>query len=345
MNEDGNIRVYGNLTGSDQFFVDSIDDLARSCGLGDGQLSSDTRAIAWSKLSKAGFTSIGLPASAGGAASTLEATLAVEAFSRRLPIVPFVTTCVIAPRLLGLSNLNVPLDEIVNHQTACIVGMDTELRGAAPEPPSKRRRYVDVPTWPIHINYLALHGENLLLAREAQLAEGTTFDLLHGHATSNDFSHTVIGVLPYQKQAEWLSFALLMIAAELLGLMQGALDMAVLYASERVQFGKPIGSYQAIQHLLADAHVNTESVRSAVRVAATSSGESQSHLAEIAKYRASLCAIPVIETALQVHGGMGHTFEYPLHRYLRRAHIMRALFGDEHFWVSNNLQKLGFNAR
>jgi alkylation response protein AidB-like acyl-CoA dehydrogenase len=129
------------------------------------------------------------------------------------------------------------------------------------------------------------------------------------------------------------AFAITVVAADLLGVMQGALDLAVTHAKTRTQFGAAIGSFQAIQHLLAECLVSVEATRSAVWYAAWAadelSGEQALQAARAAKAFASVAGVEVTEAAVQVLGGMGMTWESRAHVFLRRAQVDRRLFGDE----------------
>jgi alkylation response protein AidB-like acyl-CoA dehydrogenase len=130
-----------------------------------------------------------------------------------------------------------------------------------------------------------------------------------------------------------LAFALTTVTADLLGVMQGALDAAVGHARTRTQFGAPVGSFQAIQHLAAECLVSIEATRSAVWYAAWAADELSATEALIAartaKAFASVCGVEVAEAAVQIFGGMGMTWESRAHVWLRRAQVDRRLFGDE----------------
>jgi len=120
-------------------------------------------------------------------------------------------------------------------------------------------------------------------------------------------------------------------AAELLGGAAVALDMAVAYAKDRVQFGRPIGSFQAIKHRLADALVDVEGMRSTVYYAAwcTATDDPEAPLAaSMAKAWCSDAAARVMAAALQVHGGIGFTWEHDLHLYLKRSQLDQVSYGD-----------------
>ena len=120
-------------------------------------------------------------------------------------------------------------------------------------------------------------------------------------------------------------------AAEAVGAASGCLDLAVDYARERRQYGKEIGSFQAIQHLLADLYVLRETAWSTVLYAAAAVdqgvGEAD-EAAAVAKAHASRAAQQIAEGALQVFGGVGFTWEHDLHLLARRALACGRRFGD-----------------
>lgn len=134
--------------------------------------------------------------------------------------------------------------------------------------------------------------------------------------------------------ARTLSTAAAGLAAELTGSIQRALELSVEYAKTRKQFGRPIGSFQAVQHLCADILLAAESARSASYYAAwtLSHQPSAAPLAcSVAKAYASDAARQSCNSAIQVHGGMGFTWENDLHLYFRRAKASELAFGDAAF--------------
>src|SRR3954447_10969965 len=137
---------------------------------------------------------------------------------------------------------------------------------------------------------------------------------------------------------EW---AVVATSAQLVGLAEAMLDMSVRYALQREQFGKPIGSFQAIKHQLADVYVGVAFARPVVNRAAwsvTRSLPSQARDASHAKHAASVAAGRAAQTALQVHGGIGYTFEHDLHMWLKRTWTLSALWGNER-WHSERLAR------
>ena len=123
-------------------------------------------------------------------------------------------------------------------------------------------------------------------------------------------------------------------SAEMLGGASRAMDMAVEYAKERVQFGRPIGSFQAVKHRCADMLVDVEGMRSSAYWAAWCIGadhEDASVAASTAKIWCSDASKRVMASALQVHGGIGFTWEHDLHLFLKRAQLDQVSFGDAPF--------------
>ena len=123
-------------------------------------------------------------------------------------------------------------------------------------------------------------------------------------------------------------------AAEMLGASRRCLDMAVNYAKIREAFGQPIGSFQAIRHKCADMLLETENSHAAVYYAAwalDAGAEDGPTAASIAKSYVGDASRKVCGEAIQVHGGIGFTWEYDLHMYFKRAKALEAQYGDAEF--------------
>jgi alkylation response protein AidB-like acyl-CoA dehydrogenase len=134
--------------------------------------------------------------------------------------------------------------------------------------------------------------------------------------------------------SEAFDIATAALAAEMVGGMQRTLDLSVEYAKTRKQFGKPIGMFQAVQHHCADMYLETESSRAATYYAGWTLEESTPDAAtavSIAKAYASDAARNVGNRGIQVHGGMGFTWENDVHLYYRRAKASETAFGDAAF--------------
>jgi alkylation response protein AidB-like acyl-CoA dehydrogenase len=134
-----------------------------------------------------------------------------------------------------------------------------------------------------------------------------------------------------------LSRATVVLAAELCGTARRMLDMAVAHAKERVQFDVPIGSFQAVQHLLADLAFDVERAWAATQWAAMCldddpGGGDAARAVHIAKAAANEAGLHAARASIQVHGGIGYTWDHDLHLWLRRATASAHLLGtaDEH---------------
>jgi alkylation response protein AidB-like acyl-CoA dehydrogenase len=120
-------------------------------------------------------------------------------------------------------------------------------------------------------------------------------------------------------------------AGLLLGVAEAATDLAVTYARERVQFDKPIGAFQAVKHLLADMFTRTEVARGAVYAAGVTLDDpivgSVERAVAAAKLTAAEAAVANGRSCIQVHGGMGYTWEVDAHLYFKRAYALEPAFG------------------
>jgi alkylation response protein AidB-like acyl-CoA dehydrogenase len=141
-----------------------------------------------------------------------------------------------------------------------------------------------------------------------------------------------------------LDIAAAVLATEQVGGAQRVLEMATDYARERIQFGRPIGSFQAIKHKCADMLVEVEAARSAAyrALAAAEAGEADLPLlASIAKAYCSDAYLRCATDNIQVHGGMGFTWEHPAHLYFRRAKSSELLLGDPTYHRSLVAERAG----
>jgi alkylation response protein AidB-like acyl-CoA dehydrogenase len=112
---------------------------------------------------------------------------------------------------------------------------------------------------------------------------------------------------------------------------QACLDLSIDYAKTRLQFGRPIGSYQAIKHKCADMLVAVEFAKSAAYKACFAAAEDSDDFLESAALAKAFCSEAYFQAAadaIQIHGGMGFTWEHPAHLYFKRAKASDLLFGD-----------------
>ncbi|GAA2047029.1 acyl-CoA dehydrogenase family protein [Catenulispora yoronensis] len=159
-----------------------------------------------------------------------------------------------------------------------------------------------------------------------------------------------------------LDLAAVAISAEQLGGAQRAFDLTLAYAKQRVQFGRPIGSFQAVKHRLADLYTLLESARSASYAAAFAAATATAATAtatadtdtdtdtelHTAASRAKACCSEAFTTitgeAIQLHGGIGITWEHPIHLYFKRAHSTAHLFGTPSWHRRRYAEAVGIRA-
>jgi alkylation response protein AidB-like acyl-CoA dehydrogenase len=141
-----------------------------------------------------------------------------------------------------------------------------------------------------------------------------------------------------------LDLAAVALAAEQVGGAQKVLDMAVEYAKVRVQFGRPIGSFQAIKHKCADMLLEVESAKSAAYYAGWAAAEDNDELPVVASLAKSYCSEAYFHATaenIQIHGGIGFTWEHPAHLYFKRAKSSELLFGDPTYHRELLAQRIG----
>jgi alkylation response protein AidB-like acyl-CoA dehydrogenase len=141
-----------------------------------------------------------------------------------------------------------------------------------------------------------------------------------------------------------LDLAVVGLAAEQAGGAQKVLEMAVEYACARIQFGRPIGSFQAIKHKCADMVLDVESAKSAAYYAAWAAAAGDEELPVLASLAKACCSEAYSRTAaenIQVHGGIGFTWEHPAHLYFKRAKSSELIFGDPGYHRELLAQRIG----
>jgi alkylation response protein AidB-like acyl-CoA dehydrogenase len=141
-----------------------------------------------------------------------------------------------------------------------------------------------------------------------------------------------------------LDLAAVALAAEQVGGAQQCLDMSVEYAKVRVQFGRPIGSFQAIKHKCADMLLEVESAKSAAYYAGWCAAELNDELPSVASLAKAYCSEAYFHASaenIQIHGGIGFTWEHPAHLYFKRAKSSELLFGDPVYHRELLAQRIG----
>ncbi len=287
----------------------------------------------WAPLVELGLPALRSPTLSGVEATGVEVALVVEEFGRALSAAPTVGQGVLVPDLLVAAGAEDAL--------ACVVS--GELRLA----PALRKDLSGVAT--LGDDAVAVDARDATHAllvdddrRLTAVALGTApFDSL-------DLTRTLVAIEPDARADDlgglgnpigdtaWSSVRALFLttlAADLVGVMQGALDDAVAYVAHRHQFGVPVGSFQAVQHLAADALVRVEGARSCCWYAAWAVDRLDAHeallAAHVANAYASRAGLAVVEATVQMFAGIAITWEQASHLRLRRALFDRQIGGDE----------------
>ncbi len=144
--------------------------------------------------------------------------------------------------------------------------------------------------------------------------------------------------------AQGLDLARIALAAEAVGGAEQILEMTTEYVKQRVQFGRPIGSFQALKHRLADMMVQVEAAKSAAWYAASVADEDGAQLGEAAAIAKSYCCDAFYDcaaSAIQLHGGVGYTWEHDAHLYFKRARASASLLGSPAWQRERLLRVLG----
>ncbi len=303
---------------------------------------------AWSAMADQGWLAIEVPEEEGGLGlGTVEVAVLCEEIGRRLVAAPFLPSVL---ALGALSGAEARADTGTKHwrealaQGAAVgcVALAPAAAGMTAAPGSK--------------GWVRLSGETppTAFAPSADVAVVVADDDVYGVDLRREGRPAPLAAMDRTRELGILSFdqtpalhlggagaaellldrAATLAGAEMLGAADRVLSMTVDYAKERVQFGKPIGSFQAVKHMLADALVDVEGMRSTVYYAAwcAAAGDPDRSLAaSMAKAWCSDASRRVMAAGLQVHGGIGFTWEHDMHLYVKRAQLDQVSYGDAAF--------------
>ena len=261
-------------------------------------------------IAELGFYGIVVPESAGGIGqSVLDAAVVAEQAGRHLAAPSMVTAVRAAKLLAGHEDLLTALADGSN--AFAVLDDGIAIDGAWAD------RFIALQDGKVVIGTGTV-ADDAPIDPTRGLARVTLDDTEPLNATAQDFQSARLA-------------AMVTLAAEDLGTAARALEIGLEYANLREAFGRKIGSYQAIKHRLVDVYVGVEQLRSLVWWAAWTVDHSPEELplaASAAKAQAAQTVEFAAETLIQVHGGIGYTWEHDAHLYWRRAKVDRLLFGD-----------------
>ncbi|WP_322778074.1 acyl-CoA dehydrogenase family protein [Frankia sp. Cas4] len=327
----------------------------------------------WAKLAgELGLTGLAIPEEHGGAGyGFVEVGIVLEEAGRALLCAPYFSTVVLATTALVASGD----DAAQKDYLPGIAGGDTRATLAFTE--ESGRWDTDGITLPAtrHGNEWRLNGSKSyvldghtadLVVVAARTAAGVSLFAIPGDAPG--LTRTALPTMDLTRKQARLDFddaparligvdgegegvllrvldtAAIGLAAEQVGGAQKVLEMAVEYAKIRVQFGRPIGSFQAIKHKCADMLLDVESAKSAAYYGLWAAAEGNDELPVVASVAKSYCSDAFFHCAaenIQVHGGIGFTWEHPAHLYFKRAKTSQLLLGDPAYHREQLAQRIG----
>ena len=336
--------------------------LAAECPLAEVRKLMETEtafdAALWRKITEQGWTGIIFSEQYHGfGMGMVEMAAAMEEMGRALLPGPFFSTVVFAGSLLGAaandSQKQKYLGAICRGEAKATVALLEESASWSPDAVQMRAKDLSLSGRKLFVSDAGVADFLIVVARmDGDLAlflvpsKASGLRITPLHAMDNTrklyevaFDTVAAELLAHGARARngldhALDVATVALVAEMTGGMQRLLDITVEYAKTRKQFGRPIGEFQAVQHQCADMLVCIESSRSAAYYAAYAiqEGISEAHLAvSVAKAYASDAYREVGNRAIQVHGGMGFTWENDAHLFYRRAKASELAFGDANF--------------
>jgi alkylation response protein AidB-like acyl-CoA dehydrogenase len=307
-------------------------------------------ATLWSKLTHQGYTGIIFPEEYGGVGlGKVELMLLMEEAGRALLPGPFFSTVVLAGSVLDsaatAAHKKQYLEPICRGEVRSTVALVEDSANWDPRSLELTANNGKLTGKKFFVSDAAVADFLLVIARDGVFvvqsqARGLKISPMQGMDLTRKLYVVEFTDTPAEKISAGPSLsrafdiATAALAAELVGGMQHTLDLTVEYAKTRKQFGKPIGGFQAVQHQCADMYLETESSRSAVYYAGWALEENAPDAAtavSIAKMYASDAARTVGNRGIQIHGGMGFTWENDIHLYYRRAKASETAFGDATF--------------
>jgi alkylation response protein AidB-like acyl-CoA dehydrogenase len=343
------------LSDSQQILIDSARKFfAAECPMAQVRrlMETDTAydAALWTKMAEQGFTGIIFPEEYDGAGlGKVELILLMEEAGRALLPGPFFSTVVLAGAVLNATGTAAqkkkylaPICRGESRSTVAILEASADWDPARAQVTATDGKLTGEK---LFVTDAAVADSIIVVARNGVfIVDADAPGIGIAPMSGMDFTRKLYAVSFDKTPAEKLTdsqglpkaidIATAALTAEMVGGMQRTLDITVEYAKTRKQFGKPIGIFQAVQHQCADMYLETESSRSAAYYAAWTLEENAPDAVvavSIAKMYASDASRTVGNRGIQVHGGMGFTWENDLHLFYRRAKASETMFGDSTF--------------
>lgn len=276
----------------------------------------------WRRLAELGVLGMTADADSGGLGLTeVDLVLLLEEAGRAALPEPFAETAAVAVPLLREGGLTDWLDRVASGDAIVVVGLSHT--SVVPDVPSA--------------DLLLLQAGETLFAVEPAEVEAVRQESVDGSRrlfavrwSREAATPLLTGDAARSALAAAFDRGTLATAAELVGVGDRLTELAADYARQRVQFGRPIGAFQAVKHLLADSLLRVAYARPVVyRAAASMAHDAQTRTRDVsmAKVMATRAARQAAKAALQIHGAIGYTWEHDLHLWLMRAHALERAWG------------------
>lgn len=319
----------------------TAEDMARAARLESPAALADTGSPSvWTALTSSAMLGLRLRTDGAPEASVLDTALVAEPLGRfPSPDTPFAGTTLAVELLASAGAPEEILGSIAEGTSRATIMLDAELSRLAVADGDRVGGVVwDAGTAErAYLLRAVPGGYQPGYVETADATRSATVDLTRPLAELADAEFHPVpgsGLFTEAQLAAWTAMALVLTAADEIGVMQAAVESMTEYATLRRQFGRVIGSFQAVSHRIADAYVSLEGARSTVWYAAWAAEHADISEAVAAARRAKaytgMTARGVCEDWIQVLGGIGMTWEHNAHLYLRRAMLNRQAFGDEH---------------
>ena len=307
-----------------------------------GDLLAKDRAVEWSVLADAGWTGLEVPDAFGGAGATFdEVAVVCEEIGRAASATDYLGSAVLAVGLLKSLQPSGSRDDLLTGVSAGVIrpavaiGSFTFGGGRL----SGQAEFVPDAEGADRLLVIAADSDGspaVVEVADPTVTPQPVLDQTRRLATVSAQAAEVAQVLrfdgdPHEQVRRLLDRAAVAVACDSLGLSEAMLATTVAYAKVRSQFGRPIGSFQAVKHACADMQVAIAVSRQLVSAAVEAVAEDRSDAgaaAAMAKSYTCSSAVDVVGKAMQLHGGIGYTWESGIHVYLKRAALNRSLFGS-----------------
>jgi alkylation response protein AidB-like acyl-CoA dehydrogenase len=328
------------LTEEQVMLQDMARDLGRKLGLANpADLDTADPIACWQELARAGLLGFRVREESGQpAASGVEVAVVSEAMGAALMPVAYVISGVLVPELLAAAAAPASLQaDVAEGRTIIGLAMRSDLTDVASSADLSEAVLVGTPGYRAVLAQAAGSGEIISVAVDddnLERLDGAELSLpLYRWRDTAGLTPASVGNVPSPEAMDrWLALGLSALSAEMVGAAEAGLRGAIEYSKTREAFGVPIGTFQALQHMAADAYVACEGLRCTNNHASWSVDEEAAAeallAARVVKAYAGRQMLGVAETTMQMYGGIGNTWEHIAHFYARRVLLNRYLLGD-----------------